>query len=90
VAKKQDAVDQAIDASVQAEMPQRGRVQIALPGNRAAALDVPVPLSAHDVGAIAGVLAEIYHQTNSGRAPTPEEAAAAEARSRIWTPGQRG
>ena len=78
-----DPVGEAV-AATQEPPANQVTIDVALPGARAARLIVPLPLGAGDVGMLTGVLAEVYHTTQA--AQTPEQLAAAAARSRIIVP----
>lgn len=80
-----DAIDQAIGATEQPTGPQKvATINANLPSGRPAQIIVPLPLTAQDVGFLAGILADVSHQSLS--AQSPEERAAAAARSRLMLP----
>lgn len=80
-----DQVDEAVAQVEQqnARIPM-ATVDVQLPSGRQARLIVPVPLTTQDVGAMAGILAEVVVQTLVNQ--TPEQMAAAVARSRLVLP----
>ncbi|TAL42995.1 MAG: hypothetical protein EPN91_07275 [Salinibacterium sp.] len=78
-----DPIDEAI-AAVEPKAPQTATIRATLPSGGPAVIVVPLPLAPQDVGFIAGILSEVSHKSLS--AQSPDEIAAAAARSRLMLP----